>query len=227
MLNDTKIKQLKPKEKVYRVADQGGLSLEVRTSGTKQWRFRYRFLGVAKMISLGEYPLVSLAQARQKVLEQKNLLGQNIDPSQDRKNKLAEIKMITAITFKEIALEWYENRKNTRSESYRRSIEKMFQLDLFPCFGEKDIKLIGVADVLAMQDHTLRRIKKQNNYGTGEVTAIRNRQTTGQILDYAVSTLRKENNPISSLKNTIERPPKNGARPMSEYERSIFWKAFE
>lgn len=227
MLNDTKIKQLKPKEKVYRVADQGGLSLEVRTSGTKQWRFRYRFLGVAKMISLGEYPLVSLAQARQKVLEQKNLLNQNIDPSQDRKNKLTEIKMIIPVSFKEIALEWYEKRKDTRSESYRLGVEKILKLDLFPCFGEKDIKLIGVADILEMQDRTLKRIRKQNNRGTGEVTAIRNRQITGQILDYAVATLRKENNPIPSLKSTIERPPKNGARPMSEYERSIFWQAFD
>ena len=65
MLNDTKIKQLKPRDKMYRVADHSGLCLEVRTNGTKLWRFRYRFLGKASMISLGEYPIVSLAVARQ------------------------------------------------------------------------------------------------------------------------------------------------------------------
>lgn len=66
MLNDTKIKQLKPKDKPYRVADQGGLCIEVRISGLKFWRFRYRFLGSAKMVTLGEYPIVTLAAERQK-----------------------------------------------------------------------------------------------------------------------------------------------------------------
>ena len=81
MLNDTKIKQLKPTEKMYRIADHSGLCIEVRPNGSKLWRFRYRFLGKASMLSLGEYPVVSLAAARQKVLEQKALLDQNIDPA--------------------------------------------------------------------------------------------------------------------------------------------------
>lgn len=225
MLNDTKIKQLKPKEKTYRVADQGGLCIEIRTNGTKHWRFRYRFLGTAKMISLGEYPLVTLAQARQKTLEQKTLLNENIDPSQKRKDQLVKIKMEVPTTFEEIAIEWYEKRKATRSESYRLDVEKIFKLDLFPCFGKKDIKSINAADVLSMQEKTLKRIKKQKNHGTGEVTAIKNRQITGQILDYAVSTLKRESNPISSLRGTIERPPKNGARPMTDSERAIFWES--
>lgn len=226
MLNDTKIKQLKPQDGVYRVADQGGLCLEVRTNGAKHWRFRYRYLGTAKMISLGEYPLVTLAQARQKALDQKALLEQNIDPSQSRKDAIDKIKQDTPITFKEVALEWYNKRKNSRSESYRLNTEKSFERDLFPCFGNKDVKKINAADVLAMQEYTIKRVKKQKNHGTGEVTAIRNRQITGQIFDYAVATLRRDSNPISSLKGTIERPPKDGARPMTNEEKNTFWKKF-
>lgn len=226
MLNDTKIKQLKPQDKPYRIADQGGLCIEVRSNGAKHWRFRYRYLGTAKMISLGEYPMVTLAQARQKTLEQKALLDQHIDPSQHRKDQITKMKMDAPTPFQSIALEWYEKRKATRSESYRLGIEKSFNLDIFPCFGKKDIKQVNAADVLAMQELTIKRIKKQKNYGTGEATAIKNRQIVSQILDYAVSTLKRENNPISSLKGTIERPPKNGARPMTDAEKSIFWQAY-
>ena len=65
MLTDTKIKALKSKNKIYRVADSHGLVLEVKPSGTKYWRYRYRFETKANMIGMGEYPIISLAQARQ------------------------------------------------------------------------------------------------------------------------------------------------------------------
>ncbi|WP_333662828.1 MULTISPECIES: tyrosine-type recombinase/integrase [Acinetobacter] len=184
MLNDTKIKQLKPQDKTYRVADQGGLCIEVRPSGSKLWRFRYRYLGTAKMISLGEYPVITLAQARQKTLEQKSLLDQNIDPSQNRQEEKAKIKLNQACTFQNIAVEWFEKRKARRSESYRRSIEKAFEKDIFPTIGKKDIKNITAYDVLQMQEKTMKRISKQNNYGTGEATAILNRQIVSQVSYY-------------------------------------------
>ncbi len=69
MLNDLKIKRLKPTEKVFRVADHSGLCLEVRPSGGKFWRFRYRYLTKANMLTIGQYPEVSLAEARLKTLE--------------------------------------------------------------------------------------------------------------------------------------------------------------
>ncbi|WP_151837523.1 tyrosine-type recombinase/integrase [Acinetobacter ursingii] len=222
MLNDTKIKQLKPKDKPYRVADQGGLCIEVRISGLKFWRFRYRFLGSAKMVTLGEYPIVTLAAARQKALEQKALLDQNIDPSEYKKEAVERAKAQKPISFKEIAYEWFDKRKDSRSEGYRLDVEKSFRLDIFPAFGNKDIKKVNAADVLAMQDSTLKRVKKQKNHGTGESTAIRNRQIVGQVFDYAVATLRRDSNPISSLKGTIEKPPKDGARPMTNEEMAVF-----
>ncbi|MFZ2751992.1 MAG: Arm DNA-binding domain-containing protein, partial [Lysobacteraceae bacterium] len=64
MLTDTKLRTLKAKAKLYRVADTNGLCIEVRTNGARIWRYRYRYAGKASMVGLGEYPAVSLAEAR-------------------------------------------------------------------------------------------------------------------------------------------------------------------
>ena len=222
MLNDTKIKQLKPTEKMYRIADHSGLCLEVRPNGSKHWRFRYRFLGKASMLSLGEYPIVSLANARQKVVEQKSLLDQNIDPAKYRVEEKEKAKLQELSSFREVALEWYETKQSKRSESYRQTVQKSFERDLFPAFGAKDIKAVTPYDVLKMQKDTIKRVTKQMNHGTGESTAIRNRQIVNAIFNYAIANLLCETNPAISLGQTVERPPKETARPMTQEEMSRF-----
>ena len=222
MLNDTKIKQLKPRDKMYRMADHSGLCIEVRPNGSKHWRFRYRYLGKASMLSLGEYPIVSLATARQKTVEQKALLDQNIDPAKYRIEEKEQAKLKSESTFKDIALEWYEVKKNKRSESFRLTVEKAFARDLFPAFGGKDLKTITPHDVLRMQKDTIKRVSKQMNHGTGESTAIRNRQLVNSIFNYAIANLRCESNPAISLGQTVERPPKQTARPLTSDEKSRF-----
>ena len=227
MLNDTKIKQLKAREKMYRVADHSGLCLEIRTNGSKHWRFRYRFLGKASMLSLGEYPMITLAAARQKTIEQKLLLDQNIDPSKFKADEKERAKLSADSIFQEIALEWYETKKNRRSESFRITVEKAFEKDLFPAFGAKDIKEVTPYDVLKMQKDTIKRVSKQMNHGTGESTAIRNRQLVNAIFNYAIANLRCENNPAISLGQTVERPPKQTARPLTDEEKERFHSAMK
>ena len=78
MLTDTKIKNLKPKEKLYRVADSNGLAIEVSAKGGKKWRFRYRFNKKASMVSLGKYPSIKLKDARVLKDEYQLLLSQGI-----------------------------------------------------------------------------------------------------------------------------------------------------
>lgn len=207
---------------MYRVADHSGLCLEVRTTGAKLWRYRYRFLGKASMLSLGEYPVVTLAMARQKVAEQKLLLDQNIDPAKFKQEEKVKAKLDAESSFKEIALNWYESKKNKRSESFRLTVEKSFERDLFPAFGEKDIKTITPYDLLKMQKDTIKRVSKQMNRGTGESTAIRNRQIANSIFNYAIANLLCDTNPAVSLGQTVERPAKDTARPMTVDERAMF-----
>lgn len=85
-LNARQVDSAKPKEKTYKLADGGGLYLEVSTSGSRYWRLKYRFDGKEKRLAFGVYPDVSLAGARIKREEAKKLLAAGIDPSEE-KNK--------------------------------------------------------------------------------------------------------------------------------------------
>ncbi len=118
MLNDTKIKKLKPMDKPYRIADQGGLCIEVRSTGAKLWRVRYRFAGKASMISLGEYPIIGLAEARQKQEEIKTLLANNIDPAAHRQQQKLDLNNIDKNSFAIIANEYAAERLREKSQTY-------------------------------------------------------------------------------------------------------------
>ena len=87
MLSDTKIKSLKSKEKVYRVLDAERLYIEVRPTGKKIWRFKYTLNGKEGTISFGEYPIVSLAEARKKKDEARALLKDDINPVDEKRKR--------------------------------------------------------------------------------------------------------------------------------------------
>ncbi|WP_204326949.1 Arm DNA-binding domain-containing protein, partial [Stenotrophomonas maltophilia] len=87
MLSDSKIKTLKPTEKMYRILDAERLYIEVRPSGKKIWRFKYTLNGKEGTISFGEYPSVSLADARKRKEDAKALLAKGINPVEDRNQK--------------------------------------------------------------------------------------------------------------------------------------------
>ena len=106
MLNDIKIKTAKPAEKDYKLSDEKGLYLFVKTTGSKLWRAAYRFDGKQKTLSLGTYPVVTLADARAKHLEARKLLDRGVDPSEVKKNaKTARIDAL-ANSFEAVAREW-------------------------------------------------------------------------------------------------------------------------
>lgn len=86
-LTDLEIRRAKPSEKAYTKADGNGLSLQIEPNGSKGWRFRYRFEGKAKMLSLGTYPKVTLSEARKRRDEAQDLLATGINPSDTRKEK--------------------------------------------------------------------------------------------------------------------------------------------
>ncbi len=221
MLNDTKIKKLKPMEKAYRIADQGGLCIEVRSTGTKLWRVRYRFAGKASMISLGEYPIVGLAEARQKQEEIKALLANNIDPAAHRQQEKAAL-LCDENSFEAIAKEYVANRLQDKSQTYIDAFHRAMEKDIYKVIGRKNIKDVTSADVLKIMQNTVKRVKGQDNRGSGEVTAIENRKKIGSVMRYAIATLRAENDPTYAVREVIARPEVEHARPLSLTERKIF-----
>jgi len=99
-LNATQVSGFKPTSQKYKVSDGGGLYLEVNPSGSKLWRFRYRFQGKQKLLALGKYPDVSLKKARDDLAEAKKQLEHGIDPSAQKKQQ----KQIQSIIYNERVL---------------------------------------------------------------------------------------------------------------------------
>lgn len=209
-------------DKPYRIADQGGLCIEVRSTGAKLWRVRYRFAGKASMISLGEYPIIGLAEARQKQEEIKTLLANNIDPAAHRQQQKLDLNNIDKNSFAIIANEYAAERLSEKSQTYTDAFHRSMEKDVFGVIGHKNIKDVTSADVLKIMQNTVKRVQDQNNRGTGEVTAIENRKKIGSVMRYAIATLRAENDPTYAVREVIERPEVEHARPLTLAERKYF-----
>jgi integrase len=196
-LSDTKIRNAKPKDRQYKLFDTGGLFLIVSPAGGKWWRFKYRFVGKEKLLSLGTYPEVSLAKARTKRDRAREEVADGIDPGQVRKAAKAA-KTDSENTFEVIAREWHAKFTPTWTPGHAESILRRLELNIFPWMGDRSIVKIKAPEVLM----ALRRIESR---GALE-TAHRVRIICGQVFRYAVATGRAERDPTGDLKGAL--PPR-------------------
>lgn len=159
-LTDIKIKALKSgikpdgttTSKAYKVTDEKGLYLEVKPTGSKLWRFKYRFDGKEKLLSVGIYPDVSLKQARTRRDDLRAQIANGIDPSAvrkaDKQSKHAQD------SFEGIAFEWHEKFKHNWTENHAERTLTRLKQNIFPWLGSKGISQITAPELLA----ALRRI---------------------------------------------------------------------
>lgn len=145
-LSDRQINNAKPKGKDYSLPDGGGLGLLVTGRGSKLWRMRVRINGKPVVFSFGEYPYVSLEQARRQRDEVKALIAQGIDPREVRKaqqdaDKAAEEARVIQDnrTFEKLARRLYASKAGRTTDDYRNTMLRQFELHLFPAIGEKNI----------------------------------------------------------------------------------------
>ncbi len=194
-LTDTHIKAVKPLAKAKKYSDGGGLFLFVPPSGSKFWRMSYRFDKKQKLLSFGEYPTVSLKDARARREEAKKLLAQGIDPSEHKKAAQAERMAEVQNSFRNVALEWHEHRTTEFCDKYRASL--MFRMEhyLFGNFGKKPIAKLEAQDILAV-------VRPLEQVGKME-TAHRLVQLTGQVLRYAIATGRAKHNVAADLRGAL------------------------
>ena len=197
-LTDTQLRQLKPREKPYKVADGGGLLIHVTPNGSKLWRLRYRFDGKEKLASFGPYPEVSLARAREKRLEAKTLLADGVDPMAKAKEEKAEQAALNEHTFERIAAELVEKlRREGKAETTLS--KKQWLLDMADAeFGRQPITAITPAIILK----ALRAVEAKGNYET----AKRLRSTVGQVFRYAIASARAETDPTLALRGALIAP---------------------
>lgn len=197
MLTDNAIKNLKAKENIYRTYDGNGLYVEVSPSGGKWWRFKYRFLGKEKRLSLGTYPNTSLKQARELRDNFKKMLAEGINPSEDRKSKKLTSIQNDDHSFESITKEWLSKYGKNWSPTHLDKTVSRFERDIFPFFGKKPISQITALEVLIC-------VQRIENRGALE-TAHRALHNCGQVMRYAVVTARADRDPTVDLRGAL--PP--------------------
>jgi len=201
-LTDSFIKSIKPTQSTNSHSDGQGLVLLVKPSGLKVWRYRYRFLGTAKMLSLGNYPNVSLKDARKKHNELRQILQDGKDPSIVRQEKKLNQQLEMGNSFKSVAIKWHENWRIGKSPQHQMAVLKRLEDDLFPHLGLKPITEITAPQILMV-------IKKIEARGATDI-AKRTFQNCGQVFRYAVAHGLCERNPAKDIK------PSDALKPRQE-----------
>lgn len=191
-LTDIKVRTAKPTDKQYKLTDGGGMHLLVHPNGSKYWRLQYRFDGKQKMLALGVYPDVSLADARTRRDDARNLLANNIDPGDKKKSD--KIEQEEARTFEQLAVEWHATNKKW-SEEHSRRVLKSLEDNLFPAIGKRNIADLKTRDLLAP-------IKAVELSGRLEV-ASRLQQRTTAIMRYAVQSGLLDYNPAQEMVGAV------------------------
>ncbi|HAG3448222.1 TPA: tyrosine-type recombinase/integrase [Salmonella enterica] len=197
-LTARQISTAKPTEKPYKLSDGGGLYLLVNPNGSRYWRMKYRYAGKEKLLSIGVYPDVTLAEARDKRTQAKRILAAGDDPSEVKQAEREAKNLAVNNSFELLALEWHEHKKPNWSSGYADDIMEYLRKDIFPYIGKKaitDIKPITMLSVLKKMEErgVLDKLKKT-------------RQACRQIFTYAIITGRAEFNPVTDLAGALKTP---------------------
>ncbi len=215
-LTDTAVKNAAPKEKDYKVADGGGLYLLVKKSGTKCWRYSYRFGGKQKTLSIGIYPEVSLKSARESHTQARSNLRENKDPSLVKKLEKRIKQGELSDSFASIAKEWWEYQKDMWTSDHANRVWLRLEDNAFPTIGTHPIDQIKPMDVI--------QIAKQIEARGALDVASRVVQDINRVCRYAVQVGKIEYNPASDLQGVIK-PRKTKHRPsLPKAELHLFLK---
>lgn len=202
-LSDLTVRQAKPADKNYSLPDTDGLGLVVAPTGGKSWHLRYYWLGKQKRISLGNYPEISLREARTLRDEARALLARGINPHTDRKQKRHAVKLAANFTFRAVFDAWVEHRRKEIKEGRNSALSqilRIFDRDVLPSLKQTSIYDIRRPQLLAV----LARIEDRKAFTTAEKV----RTWLGQLFRYALVIVEGlEANPASDLGVVAEPKP--------------------
>ena len=237
MLTDAKIRSTRKSDKPIKLTDGGGLYLEVRPSGAKLWRYRYRIARTENVFALGEYcqapdgetdtekrgrtrhGRLTLLEARTERDKCRGLVKQGIHPAHNRHAQRVAQVAENANTFEAVAREWIEQRKPKWAPYYLRQVAGFLEADAYPSLGTLPLRSIPAA-------HLLEIIKRVEKRGAATV-AILLRQWASAIFRYAVATLRADSDPAAALKGAIHRPKVEHRKPLARKDIPEFIKSLE
>ncbi len=194
-LNDLLIRNAKPLAKAYKLSDEKGLFLLVHPNGSRYWRYKYYFGGKEKLLALGVYPEVKLAEARDKRDRARKFLDEHIDPSIAKRTAKNAAILGAENTFEIVAREWHLKFLPNWTEGHANRIITRLENDIFPWIGKRPVDEVTAPELLG----ALRRIEKR---GAAD-TAHRILQNCGQILRYAIATGRAQRDVAADLRGAL------------------------
>jgi integrase len=181
---------------MYKLFDGGGLYVQIEPTGGKLWRYKYRFDGKEKLLTLGKYPDVPLQEARRRHQEAREQLANGIDPSAVKKaQKLAGAER-AANSFEVIAREWFDTWKADKAESHCNKVIARLEKDVFPYIGGRPVAEISAPEVLTV----CRRVEARGAIDT----AHRAKENISQIMRYAIATGRADRDPCPDLRGALK-----------------------
>lgn len=217
-LSPTRINNAKAKAKLYKLSDGGGLFIEVSAAGLKTWRYQYRFGGMRREVTIGRYPEIGVADARDRHFELRAMLERGMDPADARRHESIERKRRVANAkapgdeFEDFSKRWVRERLMTKSETYRKQIESRLERFVWPAIGAKSLNAVRPADVLEIIE--ARRETPKTAEGV--------RAIIQQVYNYAIQKLLVEVNPALPLRGVIEVPAAEHHRHLTEAELGAF-----
>ena len=194
-LTEIKIKNAKPKDKAYKLSDGEGLYLLVQPTGSKLWRIKYRYMGKEKVLALGIYPTLSLAEVRELRFGAKKLLKSNIDPNEQKKEQKRLSVLDAQHSFRAVAKDWHDTNKKKWTPEHAQRLWQRLELHAMQDLGHRPISGIKTPELITL----LRRLEKKGNTDT----AGRLVQALNVVFRYAVHSGIIENNPATDLRGVV------------------------
>jgi integrase len=219
-LTVTEIRRSKSAARPYKLSDGGGLHLLITQAGGKLWRWKYRFDGAEKLMALGRYPEVALADARERRDAARKRLANGSDPMAERMAQKTAVKVATEHTFEKVAILWLEHWGGNKSARHSATTGNRLKANVYPVLGDRPI-----ADVEPME---LVQLAKGIEARGASDMAKRILQIVGMVFRYAVAHGLSKRNPAAEIRpSDILKPTRKtnmariDARELPELLRSI------
>lgn len=219
-LTPTRLNNAKPKDKPYKLTDGGGLFVMVMPGGAKTWVFQYCLDGKRREVTIGRYPEIGVADARDRHVEYRAMVERGENPAAVKRAEKTERKFKASLKddegqFKAFSQKWIDERLADKTEGYRSQIRSRLERFVWPAIGRKALADVKPAHVLEIIE--ARRSTPKTAEGV--------RVIIQQVYNYAIQKLLVETNPALPLRGVIAVPKAEHHRHLSESELGTFWRA--
>ncbi len=217
MLTDTKLRSLKPQDKLYKVSDRDGLYVAVTKSGVISFRYDYRFNGRRETVTFGRYSAdgIALAEARAELIEAKRLLNAGISPASKKRDGIESKKIGTV--FKDYTVNFLRDAQY--ADSTRAMKEAIIEKEIYPVFGKLQLEEITTPRLRALCE----KIKDRG----AKATALQVREIIGSVFTYAIDRGYEITNPADAIKASSIGTFQARERAMSPKEIGVLFRELE